>query len=91
MWQYVAIMAENLTIELLENVIFWEKHPEIYQSLESFIRERYKVIPKNLEKKEVRDGVRFLLETICEARIESSDKLRYLEPELSEKFTIEKI
>ena len=54
-------MAENLTIELLENVIFWEKHPEIYQSLESFIRERYKVIPKNLEKKEVRDGVRFLL------------------------------
>ena len=33
MWQYVAIMAENLTIELLENVIFWEKHPEIYQSL----------------------------------------------------------
>lgn len=47
----MAIMAENLTIELLENVIFWEKHPEIYQSLESFIRERYKVIPKNPEKK----------------------------------------
>ena len=49
------------------------------------------MIPKNLEKKEVRAGVRFLLGTICEARIELSDKLRYLEPELSEKFTIEKI
>jgi len=84
-------MTENLTKDLLEDVIFWEKHTEIYQSLESFIRERYKVIPKNPEKKGNRDGVRFLLETICEARIESSDKLRYLEPELTEKFIIEKI
>ncbi len=84
-------MTENLTKDLLEDVIFWEKHTEIYQSLESFIRERYKVRTKDSEAKFTRDGIRHLLDTICEARIESSDKLRYLEPELTEKFIIEKI
>jgi hypothetical protein len=48
------------------------------------------ITPKNSGKASLRDGTRFLLKTICEARIESSDKLRGLVPELTEKFNITK-
>lgn len=29
----------QITHELIEDIIFWEKHTEIYQSLESFLSE----------------------------------------------------
>lgn len=29
------------TEELIDSVIFWEKHTEIYQSLEEFLKERF--------------------------------------------------
>jgi hypothetical protein len=82
---------ENITLDLLEDVIFWEKHTEIYDSLESILRKKYRISTKDSEAKTQMDGVRFLLRTICEARIETADKLRSLEPELTEKFIIEKI
>jgi hypothetical protein len=82
---------ESIALELIEDVIFWEKHTEIYESLESILRRKYRISTKNTEAKTQMDGVRFLLQTICAARIESEDKLRYLEPELSRKFIIQKI
>lgn len=80
----------QITHELIEDIIFWEKHTEIYQSLESFLSERYKVTLVDLEKKHSKNGVRFLLDTVCAARMENAEKLRNLEPELTEKFIIEK-
>jgi hypothetical protein len=82
---------KEVTLELIETVIFWEKHTEIYDSLESIIRKKYRISSKDSEAKTQMDGVRFLLQTICEARIESPDKLRSIEPELTQKFIIEKI
>jgi len=82
---------ESTALELIEDVIFWEKHTEIYDSLESILRKKYRISTKDSEAKTQIDGVRFLLQTICEARIESPDKLRSLEPELTEKFIIQKI
>jgi len=82
---------ESTALELIEDVIFWEKHTEIYDSLESILRKKYRISTKDSEAKTQIDGVRFLLQTICEARIESPDKLRSLQPELTEKFIIQKI
>jgi len=82
---------ESIALELIEDVIFWEKHTEIYESLESILRKKYRICTKDSEAKTQKDGVRFLLQTICEARMESADKLILLEPELSQKFIIEKI
>jgi len=38
--------GEDATEELITAVMFWEKHPEIYDSLEKFLNDRF--IVKNL-------------------------------------------
>lgn len=81
---------ESIAAELIEEVIFWEKHTEIYESLESTLRSKYNVRTKDSEALTKKDGIKFLLETICEARMESPDELRKLEPVLTDKFIISK-
>lgn len=81
---------ENIASELIEDIIFWEKHTEIYESLESIIRSRYNVRTKDSEALAKKDGIKFLLDTVCEARMESPDELRKLEPVLTDKFIIVK-
>lgn len=81
---------ENFTADLLETIIFWEKHTEIYESLESMLRKKYRVRTKDSEAQTKMDGIKFLLQTVCAAQMESADELRKLEPELTEKFIIEK-
>lgn len=72
-------------IQLLEDVIFWEKHTEIYESLEATLRKKYFIKPKVDNK---RDSVKLLLDTICSAQMDKIDDLRTLAPEINEKFLI---
>jgi len=81
---------ESIAAELIEDIIFWEKHTEIYESLESILRSKYNIRTKDSEALTKKDGIKFLLETVCEARMESAEELRKLEPELTDKFIITK-
>lgn len=75
----------NPAEKLLEEVIFWERHPEIYESLESIIRTNYHIKSKINDKK---DGVRLLLDVLVEAKMDKNENLRNLVPMITENFEI---
>lgn len=36
--------GQEATEELINTVMFWEKHPEIYESLEKFLEEKFVLV-----------------------------------------------
>lgn len=75
---------ESITLELIEDVIFWEKHTEIYDSLEKFLEEKYIVTKKG--KKAIRD----IISEFMAAQMDQAEDFRTLEPKLVEQFDIKK-
>jgi hypothetical protein len=84
---------ESPALELIEDVIFWEKHTEIYESLESILRNKYIVSRvKSKEEHEVleSDGIRDIISYFINAEMEQEDDFRELESDISQKFNITK-
>jgi hypothetical protein len=84
---------ENATLELIEDLIFWEKHTEIYESLEEILRKKYIVtrIPA-VEEHELfqKDGIRDIISYFIGAEMDKEDNFRQLEGDVSKKFNIKK-
>jgi hypothetical protein len=78
---------KETTLELIETVIFWEKHTEIYDSLEKFIGDRYVVYKKG---KGGKGPVRELISEFINAQMEREDDFRKLDPKIFEKYTVTK-
>lgn len=72
------------TLELIETVIFWEKHTEIYDSLEKFLEDRFIVI------KEDKKAVKEIISVFMAAQMDQAEDFRQLDPKLFENYTITK-
>ena len=75
---------EEVTLDLIETVIFWEKHTEIYDSLEKFLEDRYIVT------KEGKKAVKEIISEFMAAQMDQAEDLRKLDPKIFEKYTITK-
>ena len=72
--------------QLIEDVIFWEKHTEIYDSLEKTLREKYVITP--IDKKE-KDGIRAVISFFISANMDNVDDYRTLGDEVKKQFNIQ--
>jgi hypothetical protein len=84
---------ESVALELIEDVIFWEKHTEIYDSLEETLRRKYNIKRKELvENHEVfiKDGIRDIISYFIGAEMEKEDDFRTREEDIKKKFEITK-
>ena len=77
-------MINPATLELIEDVIFWEKHTEIYDSLEKFLEEKYIVT------KEGKKAIRNIISEFMAAQMDRAEDFRTLESKLAEQFDIKK-
>lgn len=75
---------ESTTLELIEDVIFWEKHTEIYDSLEKFLEDKYIVT------REGKSSIRDIISEFMDAQMDQAEDFRTLEPKLVEQFDIKK-
>jgi len=75
---------EEVTLELIETVIFWEKHTEIYDSLEKFLEDRYIVA------REGKNAVKEIISVFMAAQMDQAEDFRKLDPKLFENYTITK-
>jgi hypothetical protein len=71
--------------QLIEDVIFWEKHTEIQDSLEMTLRQKYIVISVDPKEK---DGIRAVIAFFITANMDSVDNYRTLKDELDKQFSI---
>ena len=67
---------EEVTLELIETVIFWEKHTEIYDSLEKFLEDRYLVA------REGKNAVKEIISVFMAAQMDQAEDFRKLDPKL---------
>jgi len=74
---------ESIAAELIEDVIFWEKHTEIYESLEQILNDKYIILADG------KKATREVINVFMSAQMEREDDLRILEPEVA-KFNIRK-
>lgn len=75
---------EGTTLELIETVIFWEKHTEIYDSLEKFLEDRFIVT------KEDKKAIKEIISEFMAAQMDQAEDFRELDPKIFEKYTITK-
>ncbi len=75
---------EETTLELIETVIFWEKHTEIYDSLEKFLEDRFSII------KEGKKAVKEIISVFMAAQMDQAEDFRKLDSKLFESYTITK-
>jgi TPP-dependent pyruvate/acetoin dehydrogenase alpha subunit len=75
---------EGTTLELIETVIFWEKHTEIYDSLEKFLEDRFIVT------KEDKKAIKEIISEFMAAQMDQAEDFRQLDPKIFEKYTITK-
>jgi hypothetical protein len=75
---------EGAALELIEDVIFWEKHTEIYDSLEKFLGDRYIVT------KEGKNAIREIISEFINAQMDQAENFRTLEPNFAKHFDIKK-
>jgi hypothetical protein len=73
---------EETTLELIEAVIFWEKHTEIYDSLEKFLEDRF-IVTKD-DKKAIKE----IISEFVAAHMDQAKDFRKLDPNIFEKYTI---
>lgn len=73
----------TIAAELIEDVIFWEKHTEIYESLEQILNDKYIILSDG------KKATREVINVFMGAQMEKADDLRILEPEVA-KFNIRK-
>ena len=73
---------EETILELIEDVIFWEKHTEIYDSLEKFLEDRYIIT------KEGNNGVKDIISIFMAAQMDQAEDFRKLDLTKFEKYTI---
>jgi hypothetical protein len=72
--------------KLLEDIVHWEHHTQINQSLESIIRENYDVIDNFA----VGDGVISLLNYICSKNFKEPEDIFRLKEDIDYMYTISK-
>lgn len=73
---------EGATLDLVETVIFWEKHTEIYDSLEKFLEDRYIVT------KEGKKAVKEIISEFMAAQMDQAEDFRQLDSKIFEKYRI---
>lgn len=73
----------TIAAELIEDVIFWEKHTEIYESLEQILNDKYIILSDG------KKATREVINVFMSAQMEKADDLRTLESEVA-KFNIRK-
>lgn len=83
------MLNEEVVEELINDVIFWEKHTEIYTSLETILSRKYIIEEKDVTNPK-RSGVKRLIDEIVSARMDLAEYPTLVKP-LSEKFTVNKI
>ncbi len=75
---------EEKTLDLIETVIFWEKHTEIYDSLEKFLEDRFTVI------KDGKKAIKEIISVFMAAQMDQAEDFRKLDPKIFEPYTITK-
>jgi hypothetical protein len=75
---------EGTTLELIEDVIFWERHTEIYDSLEKFLGDRYIVTKEGMK------AIKGIISEFMAAQMDQAEDLRKLDPKIFEKYIITK-
>lgn len=73
--------------QLIEDVIFWEKHTEIYDSLEKTLRDKYVVKSKDENPRE-KDGILSVIRFFIGAQMDNVDNYRTLKNDIENHFYI---
>ena len=73
--------------QLIEDVIFWEKHTEIYDSLEKTLRNKY-IISTKEENPPEKDGILAIIRFFIGAQVDNTDNYRVLKDDIEREFQI---